>query len=219
MGLRRPPPRLLHAVGRVPAYFSYKRPVKSSFDRQILKLFGPSGRRARRVGSRHGPPHLLLMTTRGWMTVAMEASSWLRKYAEQEGAGQKCAGQKCAGQKGAGQKMCQTKRCRTKSVPDKKMPDKSVPDKNVPDKSVPDDNAPDEIVESVLLLRWSVIRCIGIQLQLIAHVNCCCVVAYFSCCYGLPTSVPVCCDMLEEDNVRTDHLRQYAGLLLRCTKS
>ena len=42
------------------------------------KLFGPSGRRARRVGSRDGLPRLWLLTARGWKTVAINASKLVR---------------------------------------------------------------------------------------------------------------------------------------------
>ena len=42
------------------------------------KLFGPSGRRARRVGSRDGLPRLWPLTARGWKTVAINASKLVR---------------------------------------------------------------------------------------------------------------------------------------------
>ena len=64
-------------------------PITGRFELQFVscvrsefwKLFGPSGRQARRIGSRHGPPQLSLLTTRGWMTFAIEASKLVAKYA------------------------------------------------------------------------------------------------------------------------------------------
>ena len=59
-------------------FHTIKRLLVFSCVLHFWKLFGPSGRRARRVGSRDGLPRLWPLTARGWKTVAINASKLVR---------------------------------------------------------------------------------------------------------------------------------------------